>query len=350
MHSLSWVDEVMMWLKGTSEASRKGNYLWQKTMSIILRIIVSIICIYLSIGLSVFVFDLAYMFVIPAIFGLISLILTIVSWEIFGVLGMAFDFIVDSLFLDFFTACLCGLSALFVLCYYSVKYTRFIENFPFWLDGKFIKAMLISSLVSIFLFISFGDVDLDEGILTFLTFGAIFFSLFSNQWRIPVFFTAVFFAIPFVFLPTMHSMGIIAKNNVEIIQPQANYKTSNIAYSSNIFKNNPLSFNVTLGPNLNDYLPFLPSKDVKIRFNFRGFKAKGKASRANPKLKSLAKATKAMSRFKLTNVVKNLTIKLPRLVGKAIKPIGKHVAKLAKPVRVRVKKAKQYYAQRKARA
>lgn len=153
MHSLSWVDEVMMWLKGTSEASRKGNYLWQKTMSIILRIIVSIICIYLSIGLSVFVFDLAYMFVIPAIFGLISLILTIVSWGIFGVLGMAFDFIVDSLFLDFFTACLCGLSALFVLCYYSVKYTRFIENFAFWLDGKFIKAMLISSLVSIFLFI-----------------------------------------------------------------------------------------------------------------------------------------------------------------------------------------------------
>ena len=52
----------------------------------------------------------------------------------------------------------------------------------------------------------------------------------------------------------------------------------------------------------------------------------------------------------MTNILKNFTIKLPRLVGKAIKPIGKYVAKLAKPIRVRVQKAKQYYDQRKARA
>ena len=43
----------------------------------------------------------------------------------------------------------------------------------------------------------------------------------------------VFFAIPFVFLPTMHSMGIIVKNDIEIIQHQSNYQTRNIAYSSN---------------------------------------------------------------------------------------------------------------------
>ncbi len=48
----------------------------------------------------------------------------------------------------------------------------------------------------------------------------------------------------------------------------------------------------------------------------------------------MSKVTKAISEFNLTNIVKNIRIKLPKIVIRAIKQIGKHVAKLAKPVRV----------------
>jgi hypothetical protein len=318
-------NSIYSWLFGNAESCKQGNERWIKVMSWLLRFFVIGVSIVVAYCISIVVFEISADYIVPIIFGIISLLLSRA--------GLLVDVVIEATGLDVIVALSIALALFAYMILHIVTKTGWVNKLPYHNGGKTVKRVFITLLVLYVLMLCFGSVEPDEYMVWFLAVFAIVLvvlSIFTQYWRLPVVALVCFIAGPFIVVPLLKGGGIIAKHD------SIDYQTTDYKYSYTV-RNRPVVSNDYLFSSTNYSSPL--SFTYQTRVSFRGFGGvRGPKGRSVPKSsrvksRTVGKVVQAFSRQNLTKILNFVKLKLPKFVSTTSKPVATANLNAAKPIR-----------------